>query len=271
MGQKLLDRIALVTGGGSGIGRAVCSRFHEEGAVVFVNDVSSERAHETVSALGLPAARALVADVSDSASVTAMFDRLDGIDVLVNCAGIAENAERWAELNAIAEARLSELEASGAVATHWDVTMRLDDEPWRRMLAVHLDGTFYCTREALRKMYRRNEGVIVNVSSTAALAGLPDAPHYSAAKAGILGFTRAVARDVASRGIRVNAVAPGFTETPMTERISPRIREASLASIPLGRWALAQEIAAAVLFLASDDASYVTGQCLSPNGGSVSS
>jgi 3-oxoacyl-[acyl-carrier protein] reductase len=212
-----------------------------------------------------------VADVADSKSVRAMFDSLSRIDILVNCAGIAESAEGWAEVNRTADARLAELERTGTIETHWDVTMQLDDDSWRRMLAVHLDGTFFCTREALRKMSPENRGVIVNVSSTAALTGLPDAPHYSAAKAGILGFTRAVARDVASRGIRVNAVAPGFTETPMTASISRRSRRKSLSSIPLGRWAEPGEIAAVVLFLASDDSSYITGQCLSPNGGSVSS
>jgi 3-oxoacyl-[acyl-carrier protein] reductase len=118
-------------------------------------------------------------------------------------------------------------------------------------------------------MNRQMSGNIINFSSTAALTGLPDAPHYSAAKAGVIGFSRAVAREVGSRQIRVNIICPGFVETPMTELISPRIRATSLGSIPLGRWAEPEEIAAAAAFLASDDSSYMTGQILSPNGGLV--
>jgi 3-oxoacyl-[acyl-carrier protein] reductase len=112
-------------------------------------------------------------------------------------------------------------------------------------------------------------GAIINLSSTAALTGLPDAPHYSAAKAGVIGFSRAVAREVGSRNIRVNVLCPGFVETPMTEFISPAIKRASMGSIPLGRWAEPTEIAAAAVFLASDESSYMTGQVLSPNGGLV--
>ena len=253
--MKLEGKVALVTGGGSGIGRAIARRFHDEGAFVYVNDVDAERAAET-----LGSDHALVADVSRSTEVATMFSSIGRLDVLVNNAGIAEPAERWRELNRKAEARLSE----SPITTEWDVTVSMTDDTWRRMLAVHLDGTFYCTREALKRMSR---GTIINLSSTAAFTGLPDAPHYAAAKAGVLGFTRSLAKELASRGIRVNAIAPGFTETAMTRPISEKLREASLRGIPLGRWAKPSEIAAVALFLASDDASYVTGQCLSPNGG----
>jgi 3-oxoacyl-[acyl-carrier protein] reductase len=266
--MKLEGRIALVTGGGSGIGRAICSRFHREGATVFVNDVSAEKARATADELDVPPERVLAADVSRSAEVVAMFARLPGLDVLVNNAGIAEPDERWAELNRRGERRIDEVERTARVETHWDVTIGMDDETWRAMLAVHLDGTFFCTREALKRMAPGGRGAIVNLSSTAALAGLPEAPHYAAAKAGVLGFTRSVALEAASHGIRVNAIAPGFTETPMTSRISAKVRLSRTAAIPLGRFAQPSEIAAVALFLASDDASYVTGQCLSPNGGS---
>lgn len=258
--MRLRDRVALVTGGGSGIGRAVARRFHDEGADVYVNDLEPSLAEET-----LGPNRSLVADVSDSQRVASMFESIERLDILVNNAGIAESPERWREINRVAEARLAE----NPVTTHWDVTVNMDDATWRRMMAVHLDGTFHCTREALKRMIRQGSGVILNVSSTAALTGLADAPHYAAAKAGILGFTKSLAREVASRGIRVNAIGPGFTDTAMTELISEKIREQSIAGIPMGRWAEPSDIAAAALFLVSDEASYITGQCLSPNGGSI--
>ena len=203
-----------------------------------MNDIDPRAAAET-----LGAERALAADVSDSGAVREMFARLDALDVLVNNAGIAESPERWAALNRIAEARLQE----HPVETHWDVTVQMEDETWRRMMAVHLDGTFYCTRGALPLLAERG-GSIVNLSSTAALAGLADAPHYAAAKAGVLGYTRSLAKELASRGIRVNAIAPGFTETAMTEHISETVRLAALAGVPLGRWATADEIAAVAVF-----------------------
>jgi len=151
--------------------------------------------------------------------------------------------------------------------THLDITQNLSDESWHRMLAVHVDGTFFCTREALRLMSPKNRGVIVNISSVAALTGLEIVPHYSAAKGGILAFTRAVAREVGSRGIRVNAICPGYIDTPMTAPMSDLVRKAVLARTPLGRWGEPEEIAATAAFLASDDASFITGQWISPNGG----
>jgi 3-oxoacyl-[acyl-carrier protein] reductase len=151
--------------------------------------------------------------------------------------------------------------------THWDVTVTMTDEIWHRMIRVHLDGTFYCTRGALKLMNRQESGSIINISSTAALSGLADAPHYSAAKAGVLGFTKAVAREVGSRNIRVNALCPGFIDTPMTAQISPEVKKDLLTRIPLGRWGTPDDIAATALFLASDDSSYITGQYISPNGG----
>ena len=153
------------------------------------------------------------------------------------------------------------------VHTHLDATVGLDDVAWRRMLAVHLDGTFYCTREALRLMQARGRGAIVNLSSVAALTGLASAPHYSAAKGGILAFTRAVAQDVASRGIRVNAICPGYIDTPMTGSISPLLKAVALGRTPLGRMGEPEDVARTALFLASDDSAFFTGQWLSPNGG----
>jgi len=271
--MKLKDRIALVTGGGSGLGRAISLLFAEEGAHVVVNELRLETAEQTVASMKGPAGgRAIQADVADSAQVKAMFATIERelgtLDILVNNAGIAFGpGDDRAEVNRKSEALIMELLSGQGGQTHLDVTQNLSDESWRRMLAVHLDGTFYCTREALRLMSRKNRGAIVNLSSVAALTGLEVVPHYSAAKGAILAFTRAVARDVASRGIRVNAICPGYIDTPMTERMSPLIRTAVIARTPLRRTGEPHEVAATALFLASDDSSFFTGQWLSPNGG----
>ena len=271
--MKLKDRIALVTGGGSGLGRAISLLFAEEGAHVVVNELRLEAAEQTVASMKGPAGgRAIQADVSDSAQVKAMFATIErelgALDILVNNAGIAFGpGDDRAEVNRKSEAIVMELLSGQGAQTHLDITQNLSDESWRRMLAVHLDGTFFCTREALRLMSRKNRGAIVNLSSVAALTGLEVVPHYSAAKGAILAFTRAVARDVASRGIRVNAICPGYIDTPMTERMSALIRAAVIARTPLRRTGEPHEVAATALFLASDDSSFFTGQWLSPNGG----
>jgi 3-oxoacyl-[acyl-carrier protein] reductase len=266
MANKLENRVALVTGGASGIGRAIANIFAREGAQVIVNDVSEPALREMKLT-----AHTLLADVGESEQVETMFDvieqRFGRLDILVNNAGVAETAERWAELNLKAEARMAESGRDKETQTHWDVTVTMTDEIWHRMIRVHLDGTFYCTRGALKLMNRQESGSIINISSTAALSGLADAPHYSAAKAGVLGFTKAVAREVGSRNIRVNALCPGFIDTPMTAQISPEVKKNLLNRIPLGRWGTPDDIAATALFLASDDSSYITGQYISPNGG----
>ena len=271
--MKLGDRVALVTGGGSGIGRAIARRFADEGAFVVVNDLTLETAQATVDLLDAKRGLALAADVSDSAAVRAMFRRVEAelggkLDVLVNNAGIAGTSEDRERLREIGNARIGETMA-GEITTHWDITASMTDEAWHRMIGVHLNGTFFCTREALTLMNRVNRGVVINLSSVAALTGLDTVPHYSAAKGGILSFTRAVAREVGSRGIRVNAICPGYIETPMTAGISPIMQRILVSRTPLGRWGQPEEIAATALFLASDDASFYTGQWLSPNGGLV--
>ena len=135
------------------------------------------------------------------------------------------------------------------------------------MIGVHLSGTFFCTREALKLMSAKNRGSIINMSSVAGLHGIPIASHYGAAKGGILGFTRSVALEVGSRNIRVNAICPGWIDTPMTQNFSPLLKMSLTARVPLQRWGRPEEVAATALFLASDDSSYFTGQWLSPNGG----
>jgi 3-oxoacyl-[acyl-carrier protein] reductase len=226
-----------------------------------------------VEALGAAGsgARAIRADVADSAQVKAMFAEVErefgSLDVLVNNAGIAgTSAADRDKLRERADTRIMETLSGEGIRTHLDVTQEMTDEAWHRMIAVHLNGTFFCTREALRLMSRRDQGAIINMSSVAAW-GIEAVPHYSAAKAGILGFTRAVAREVGSRKIRVNAICPGYIDTPMTQPMSDLMRKAVVARTPLGRYADPEEVAQTALFLASDDSSFFTGQWLSPNGG----
>jgi 3-oxoacyl-[acyl-carrier protein] reductase len=271
--MKLEGRVALVTGGGSGIGRAIATLFADEGAQVIVNDIVLENAEKTVQEMAVrERGLAIRADVSSSSEVKAMFaqvaDRFATLDILVNNAGIAEtNSQTIIDIGLKARARLKETMSGDQLKTHWDITQGLGDEEWHRMIGVHLNGTFFCTREALKLMAQENRGAIINMSAVAALAGLPMSPHYGAAKAGILGFTRSVAHEVASRNIRVNAICPGWVDTPMMEEFPRRFRALTTSNVPLGRWGEPREIATTALFLACDDSSYYTGQWLSPNGG----
>jgi 3-oxoacyl-[acyl-carrier protein] reductase len=183
--MKLEGRVALITGGGSGIGRAIALLFAEEGARVIVNDVNLRAAEETVEPMGGAKERgyAIRADVSSSADVRAMFAEIDArygkLDILVNNAGIAETESKMADLNRKGEARLAEMMSGRKIETHWDVTQDLSDEEWHRMIGVHLNGTFFCAREALKLMERKNSGVIINMASVAALKGIPSASHYA--------------------------------------------------------------------------------------------
>src|SRR5207249_12163659 len=176
------------------------------------------------------------ADISDSGQDKRMLkeihNRYGSLDILINNAGIGEvnDSRKMEEMNKIAEAQMREMMTGGPHKTFWEVTQSLADEDWDRMLKVHLYGTFYCSREALKVMEAKGYGRIVNMSSIAATLGLAGAPHYSAAKAGILGFTRSLAQEVGKRGINVNAIAPGYIETPMTEPLSPAVRQAWIMS-----------------------------------------
>ena len=173
--------------------------------------------------------------------------------------------EKSQRRQALSLQQAAEVEAGGPVKTYVDVTVDLSDEDWRRMIDVHLSGTFYCSREALKGMNERNAGAIVNMGSIMGTAG-GGSPHYCAAKAGILGFTRAVAREEAIRNIRVNAIAPGWIATDMTEPIQ-ELRPVLEMQTPLGRFGEVDDIAWAAVYLASDEAKFITGQVLSPNGG----
>jgi 3-oxoacyl-[acyl-carrier protein] reductase len=271
--MKLADKTVLITGGGSGIGRSIAILFAKEGARVIVNDLHLKLGQETVEAMGPVNARghAIQADVSDSSQVKAMFAEIDRrfgeLNVLVNNAGIPASTYIWESVNQKFEARLHELNNGQEIQTHWEITQEMSDDEWHRMIGVHLNGTFFCTREALKLMSRRNSGVIINMGSVAALAGLDVSPHYSAAKGGILSFTRAVAQEVGSQNIRVNAICPGFINTEFNDPLSPKLRETYMGRTPLGRSAEPNEVAITALFLACDDSAFFTGQWLSPNGG----
>jgi 3-oxoacyl-[acyl-carrier protein] reductase len=267
--MKLDGKVALVTGGGSGIGEAICLALSGEGARVAVVDVDRGAAELTAGLVAKGVA--IEADVADSTAVDRAVaeaeSTLGPLDVLVNNAGIAGRSE-LARIAPRMEQQISEA-ATGPVATPLEATVQLTDEEWRRMLAIHLDGTFHCTRAALRSMAPRRTGVIVNIASICGMAGCTGAPHYSAAKAGILGFTRAVAKEVILQGVRVNAIAPGYVDTPLLDAVPETVRQVTVMQTPIGRLGTPGEIAALALFLATDDAGFFVGATLSPNGGYV--
>lgn len=265
----LAGKVAVVTGGGSGIGEAVCRRFAREGASVAVLDMAENAARLTAELCGgIP----LVADVASSRSVEAALRQAEAtlgpVDIWVNNAGHGLGAT-GPQVNQRMRRQLEEA-AAGAISTPLDALVQIDDEEWGRMIAVHLSGTFFGSRAAARSMVKRRSGAIVNVASICGIQGCTGHPHYSAAKAGIMGFTRAVGKELVQQGIRVNCVAPGTIDTPMVQAsLAGPLLEATRLSIPQGRLGLPHEIAAAVAFLASEDASYFVGQTLSPNGGAV--
>ena len=267
---RLENKVALVTGAGRGIGEAIARRFHEEGARIVVNDLDAESAQQVANAVG---GRAVMADVADSKAVAAMFETVRAqegrLDILVNNAGIAPyetNPELADELVGLTLAQFKERMKKGRTRVHSDLTLQIRDDDWRRIIAVHLDGTFFCTREALRIMTSQQSGSIINLSSILGTTGGPGMPAYSAAKAGILGLTRSLAAEVATLNIRVNAIAPGWIETSMTEPLAP-LRPLLEGQTPLGRLGTPDDIAWAAVYLAADESAFLTGQVIAPNGG----
>lgn len=267
--MRLRNKVCVVTGGASGIGEAICRAYDREGAKVAVLDVDVQGAQRVAGELR--DAVGVMCDVADPASVDQAFAEIQGIwdvvDVLVNNAGIVGKDE-YCRAQIAREVQLQQ-QRDGEPLTPLRATIQLTNEQWQRMLAIHLNGTFYCSRAALRLMEKTQRGVIINMSSINGIDGGMGNPHYAAAKAGVLGFTRAMAKEVIQQGVRVNAIAPGFVETPIRETISPAIQRSQVAATPIGRPGTADEIAAAAVFLACDESSYFVGQTLSPNGGYI--
>lgn len=239
------SRIAIVTGGGQGIGKAIALDLAGEGVLVAVASLHSENAQAAAREAQekSPESLGVQVDVSDAQSVNAMVDlvseRFGKIDYLINNAGITRDT----------------------------LLMRMEDDAWKAVLETNLTGTYLCSKAVIKFMMKQRFGRIVNISSVVGAMGNAGQTNYAASKAGIIGFSKALAREVASRGITVNAVAPGFIQTAMTDALPEKARENLVSMIPAGRLGITEDVAAAVRFLVSDSASYITGQVLHVNGG----
>lgn len=246
MGNLLENKLAIVTGAGRGIGRQIALTLAQEGAFVIVNYNGSEAAAlEVVSKIEEAGgkAEAVKCSVADFAAAEEMirtiYKKYGHIDILVNNAGITRD----------------------------NLLMKMKEEEFDAVIATNLKGSFNMMRHTARYFLKQKSGSIINISSVSGIIGNPGQMNYCASKAGVIGMTKSMARELASRGIRVNAVAPGFIETAMTEQMTDEARRAGMAMIPFGRYGTTQEIADAVAFLASDKAAYITGQVLCVDGG----
>lgn len=244
---KLDNKIALVTGAARGIGQAIALKLAREGADVAVCDLQLEWLEETLAAIRAAGRRAegFACDVSSAAQVQAAVDgtlaAFGRLDVLVNNAGITKDT----------------------------YLMRMSEADWDAVLDINLKGTFLFTKAAVKPMMKQRSGAIVNVASVIGLIGNAGQGNYAASKAGVIALTKSTAKELGSRGVRANAVAPGFIRTKMTEKLPEEIRNKMLEAIPLGRFGEADDVAEAVLFLAGDNSSYITGQVLTVCGGMV--
>lgn len=239
-------KTVLITGASRGIGKSIALAFAKAGAHVVINYASKPELAEAVAdearALGVEAF-VIGCDVSDEEAVEAMIETIEKtfkpIDFLVNNAGVTRDG----------------------------LLIRMKDSDWDQVMDINLKGTYLCTKHVGKRMLKRKSGNIVNVTSVVGLTGNAGQSNYSASKAGVIGFTKSIAKEFASRGIRVNAVAPGFIETDMTGKLSEEVIESYSKAIPLGRMGSPDDVAAAVLFLSSEQASYMTGQIITVDGG----
>lgn len=245
---KLQDKVAVVTGGGRGIGKAVALSFAAEGAKVAVvsrTEANAQSVADLINAEHPGAARAYAVDVADSVATGEMGKQVladfGHVDILVNNAGVTRDG----------------------------LLLRMSDEDWDVVLNTNLKGAFNLVKVFQRSLLKRGGARIINVASVIGLIGNAGQANYAASKAGLIGFTKSVAREFAGRSVTVNAIAPGFIETDMTDVLNDQLKEGVLSKIPLGSFGQAQDIAAAALFLASDDARYITGQVLAVDGGMV--
>ena len=244
--KRFENKIVLVTGAGRGIGASIAKRFASEGAEVIVNysgnDEAAQKTVDEITATGGQAQK-YKCSVNDSESVKVMIDEIikefGRVDILVNNAGITKDG----------------------------LMLRMTDEDFDRVIDVNLKGTFNCTKYVSKYMLKQKSGKIINISSVVGLSGNAGQVNYSASKAGIIGITKSAAKELSSRGITVNAVAPGYVDTDMTKVLSDNIRNEILKNIPLQRMGNVEDISNCVAFLASEDASYITGQVISVDGG----
>ena len=240
----LTGKGALVTGATGGIGWAIAEAVHAQGANVAISGTRAERLDELAAKLG-SRVHVLPCDLRDRAAVVKLGEdaekALGQVDILVNNAGI----------------------------THDNLFMRMKDEEWDDVIAVNLTSVFILTRGVLRGMMRRRGGRIVNIASISGVLGNPGQGNYAASKAGLVGMTKSLAREVSSRGITANCIAPGFISTPMTDALTPKQMEAIAGAIPAAKFGKPEDVAATVVFLASDEAGYVTGETIHVNGGMV--
>ena len=245
--MKLKDKVAVVTGGARGIGREISGTFLKEGAVVYIFDVDRGQGDKTVrefkSIYGKNKINFLEVDITNEENVESSIEKIigieEGINILVNNAGITRD----------------------------NLILRMSLEDWQKVIDINLTGAFICSKYVVKNMVKKRSGKIINISSIVGVHGNAAQSNYSSSKAGIIGLTKTLARELAGRNILVNAIAPGYIETEMTERLSDKVKEKLMEQIPTRRLGSVKDVAKTVLFLASDDSNYITGTVISLDGG----